>query len=993
MSKGAGVQTVHLPLSKGLDQRTYKRHLEPPTLVQCDNARFKRSGALSKRPGNELYATAGTSPRRLLSYGDELVQVDGTHLRSYSAKNVTLEAKDYAFEAVPSFESIVGTVATNVDRSVAYSAAAGVLVVAWTVGSGTIYTTVLDSVTGTQLQFAKTTSTTASSGSLHVVALGSTIVKTYANGANIFARTLASDGKSWNSPSNIITDYGGEMMVCSDESSMFYVVYKSTAPSLKVKSFNAALSNVATKTGTEADAGIGSFGATVTVGERLWVSYNDTTPATDVVKACAFSNDLASETIAPFTLFSNPAGATLGRTAVARASSTTAVVAADYVTAAGGYAVVAPLVNSSGTVLSTATNRRTYWSRLLSRPFAYNGRVYAWLCSGGARWSSPPVGQQLKQYTATLVDLLATDTTATAMPARPVTWAAPRFVSNPLWAPAGVVFRTASAPEALISVEKSNNGREAMVLIKADFAHVNLAQPAELGGSLQMVPGCSYSSGGLSEFSFCYWPQEVKATTLNGGGALVAGKRYRWRIVYIHVDPRGQIDRSEPSDYTELTIGVGDNAATLTYPNLTLTTRQDLGNGFFPPVGIEVYRTTADPDDSTPYYLIFSTASTLTNDVTTESATYADIIGDNAITTNAQLYTLGGAKRRVQPPGLSSLVTYRNRLWGAHRNTLWYSGAFVEGEAPWWSDDFNQPLDTNEDITALWVMDDTLYASTASRIYYLQADGPADNGAQNDIGIPFRIATDWGCIEPRSVVVTPLGTLYQSAVGIQLLTRSRQIDPQVFGLRVQDTLADFPTITSALVHPDGGYVLFFCTNGSTSVRIGFDYTAGEWFTDTASIFGVFASATVRNGSIYWLNASSIYVESADFLDAGAFVTRTVELADFHPTGILGFMKLNQVQVQGERLTAHGLTFALAKDYATTYFDTRAYTDSEITLLNLEQVGIAPLDQRSQAMRLKITDTAPTVGALGTGEGCDLVAVTFEYDPLGNAFQLPSGARK
>lgn len=994
-------QKATVAFAGGIDESVHPRHLQLPRLKQCVNARFKRSGGLTKRPGNTQFSTVTAT--RLEAYRSESVAIGETYLSTYSAKTGAFEAKDRMPHAVPGLTGVSSSAGDMCQPTVGYSSSAGVVVAAWldatSPATGNVKTSVFDSTTGAELQSSAYASGTA--GGFYqpkVVAIGSTVLLLYSNNANVYARTLAADGKTWSSATAIVTDTTGDFSAGTNGTSLFVGYSSSSGAILKLKKFSAALALQASISSTEGSGLIGYVDIAVTAGEGVWATYFGTSPSNSI-KAAHFTESLGSEDVAPFVIHTVSLGQTVLTNCVERVSSTVAVALVSYITSSGidGRAVVAPTFNTSGSVVSLAAAKRTFWSQAASKPFDHGGRMYAWFYAGGARMTAPtPPTEQAKQYSLVLVDLLVDDTTSDICPAMPVTVEAPRYAYPPLDRPSEVfsVSGAASNHLSLARVLRSNNGRVGLVLLSANFDHPNIGQLATLGEAATLVPGSSYDGAMVSEISFCHWPQEIRATSWTTGGSLVAGSRYRWRICYVAIDSRGQIARSAPSDYTEETVPGGQSVAVLEYPLLSLTTRQDNDNDFASTLGIEIYRTTANPTDDTPYYLVFTSSPFYYNTPGVETDEYNDGASDASIAQEPQIYTQGGAKRRVQPPGFSCVVSYRSRIWGAHGNTLWYSGAFVEGEQPWFTDEFQQSLDTLDPITALWVMDDTLYISTSTRIYYLQADGPADNGAGNDIGSPLRVATDLGCIEPRSIIVTPLGTLYQSAVGIQLMDRTRQVPPTIFGRRVQTTLESYPTIVAAVVHPTGGNVLFFCTNGATSRRLIYDYAADEWAVDSASIFGAFKSASIVQGVLNWINATTAYFETG-YLDAGLWVTRTVEF-EFHPVGIQEAMMFHKLTLQAEKTTSHGISVAFAKDFSGSVFDTLAYSDAAIDALGLEQMSFAPgngTSMRCSSMSVTITDTTPTTGSLGTGQGCELVSATLEFNPLGHTVTLPSGAKK
>ena len=162
----------------------------------------------------------------------------------------------------------------------------------------------------------------------------------------------------------------------------------------------------------------------------------------------------------------------------------------------------------------------------------------------------------------------------------------------------------------------------------------------------------------------------------------------------------------------------------------------------------------------------------------------------------------GGIEDNAGPPCFLHVCVHKSRVWGIAEDgrTLWFSKAFTQGEAVSFSDDFTIYLeDSNGQAIGLASMDDKLVIFTKGRVYYLYGEGPNDAGALSDYPSPIRIVSPVGCIESRSLVVTPAGVFFQSLIGIHLLTRGLEV--QFVGQAVQDVLATYPKIRSAILHP------------------------------------------------------------------------------------------------------------------------------------------------------------------------------------------------
>src|SRR5262249_36546558 len=137
--------------------------------------------------------------------------------------------------------------------------------------------------------------------------------------------------------------------------------------------------------------------------------------------------------------------------------------------------------------------------------------------------------------------------------------------------------------------------------------------------------------------------------------------------------------------------------------------------------------------------------------------------------------------------------------------------------------------------------------------------------------------------------------------GIFLLSRDLQVS--YVGRGIEDTLAANPVVTSAAVHPNGGYAYFTCSptdsivGGSTAgVRLCWDYLSGGiWSVDVlgdpisqvagaAPRHGFIANATIASVAVptyHWVNAAGVVYRETDgttaltstpYTDGGQWVT-------------------------------------------------------------------------------------------------------------------------
>lgn len=1017
---------------------------------------------------NTGYALTSLENGRVMAFRDELLITDGFRVGSLSiVSNVNkLIDKGKVPTAVSTSKAIDTTQYYVSQPDVAYTTG-GLVFHTWAANDRTpttggvplmdIFWTVQNDNTGAELISVGGTTGGFDSWHPRLIAAGNEVLLAWLGSATTNMALVPWDPVNlvWGTPTGITDVFspGRGFGMCTDGTSVF-IVYQRLANTITIRKFslvNGVLTLVATIDSTENVLPLvcTSFSCCATAGEVLWICYTRISAplGTVNVRASCYNLTLSAETTAPFTVYS-PTLTGFSTTGICRLSPTTAqcvlgIVDASSTTADGrGSYMASPVVSTAGAIVGSATgpNRSTYWCIPGSAPFAIPGallRSYVWVYAGGARVGTlpVPVGEQPLQWTYMLVDLMAEDTSTADFVARPVTWQAPRFAKTDNNLRSGGIPQgptvmqppnVASLPNNVFLtdciVRRNAATRIGLQEIRARFGGPDRFIFAELGKSMIMTPGFRWDRAKMHEISYAYWPQKMASTaTAATGGFLANGEKYNYRMVYEYVDATGNVDRSQPSDPLEVTVAgaVGGHVGTVTLemPNLCVTAKQDPSTMLLgPSTGIRhvIYRAGPLSIDPVTYYRVFSDNETPKNNVHAPTSTIVDRAADlSTVTTSVDpkvqldtLYTMGGVLPNVMPAGFTSCVTYLGRVWVSYGNTVTYSKAFVTGDAVSFTDSFELPIEEGGDITALWVMDNSLYIATRDRIYYLEAYGPNDAGGASDVNIPNRVATDRGVIDQRSVVVTPVGTLYQSSLGIQMMNRNRSVDPEPIGSRIQDTLESYPEITSAVVHPSGMYVSFCArerVNSFNGIRIVYDYTNNRWSRDDLFLDSTPSAAlcneVVSRGLIYAGRANSLHYENAaTYLDSypggtTMWVPLSVTLAEVHPAGLQGWLGFEKWTLNHERFSDHNITMSWYKDYATSPFESKTWLATALPVDENEQFSHNPAIHRAQSMRMKLTDASPTGGTLGIGRGAAFIGLAVEVDSLDNkTFRLPA-ARK
>lgn len=404
-----------------------------------------------------------------------------------------------------------------------------------------------------------------------------------------------------------------------------------------------------------------------------------------------------------------------------------------------------------------------------------------------------------------------------------------------------------------------------------------------------------------------------------GIGDLAAGT-YLYKLCWKYIDGAGRVHRSATSEALSVVVTDNNSSVSLTCDVLDLTTKGD--------VILEVYRT---DNLGVIYHRTTSIVSpTLDLDKFNQNANYltlscVDANSQASVASNELIYTTGGVLDNDPPPACSILTPFNNRIFVAgteDKNTIFYSKIQTPEDKDFCVG-FSEALYIDMEqiggaITALHALDDKLIIFKQSRIYYLAGQGPNNLGADSSYLDPALIATDVGCISPKSIVQTPSGLMFQSAKGVYLLDRSLQV--QYIGMPVEDN--NSLSVVSGVLLDEQSQVIFVTDSDTALV---YDYIDNTWV--TYSNFSC-ADAVLWDGVLHLIRDSGkvVYlnpdVTTDEEIDA---ITMTIETSDFALAGLSGYQRIWQIALLGEYSQGDGYTsMAFAYDYSPTYLFETTY---------------------------------------------------------------------
>ena len=491
--------------------------------------------------------------------------------------------------------------------------------------------------------------------------------------------------------------------------------------------------------------------------------------------------------------------------------------------------------------------------------------------------------------------------------------------------------------------------------------------------------------------NFHLYPENISQNTNNSAGSIAAGT-YQYKTIFFWTDARGQIHRSAPSVAVTATPTGGSSTVTLTIPSLRLT--QKVG------VIVEVYRTT---NNGTIFYKVGSVA----NSTSADSVSFADAgaITDTNLVAKELIYTSGGVLDNIAPPPSLVIAPYKNRLVcvsSENPKKLIYSKKRTPKAPVEFTDVFEIVLNKAQRVTALAEFDQKLIIFEPDQIFYLTGNGPTNTGTQDDFSPPQLVTGDVGCQNTNSLVLMPLGLMFQSKKGIYLLNRS--LETVYIGADVE--AYNNLTITSAELIEDENQIRYLTSDGRCLV---YDYFYQKWSTWT-NHEGVGATIWNATGDYVYLRTDGrIFQQSTtNYKDGDDPVELSLTTSWVKTNGIQGFQRVRKAFVLGDFETNHTLKLAVGFDYRE-YFQ-KEHTFDFMTALNVQEYGdsspygsesfygdssgvadgvyqfIAHMGkQKCQSIRFKISD----VEEVNPGQAYSISSLMLEVGLKDSGIKLPA----
>lgn len=448
---------------------------------------------------------------------------------------------------------------------------------------------------------------------------------------------------------------------------------------------------------------------------------------------------------------------------------------------------------------------------------------------------------------------------------------------------------------------------------------------AEIGNNLNITGGLllAYDGQTINEQGFSLFPDDILATWAATGGSMQAQpdgatntNAYYYQITYEWTDAQGNIFRSAPSVPVSITTtgSLSTGSVILDIPYYRITYKQ--ANVTPPPtnaVKIQIYRWSVGQQ---VYYQVTSITQPTLNDTTKDFVSYVDTIADASILGDNIIYTTGGVVEDIAGPAAIASTLFDDRLWlvdAEDQNLLWFSKQIIEGTPVELSDLLTMYIaptigaqGSTGTITALAPLDSNLIVFKRDAIYYVNGTGPDNTGANSQYGQPIFITSTVGTTNPKSIVITNDGLMFQSDKGIWLLSHALQVS--YIGAPVEKFNPS--TVNSAVIVPGTTQARFTLNTNQTLM---YDYFYQQWGT----FVGVSAlSSTLYQGLHTYISPrGGVFQETpGQYLDNGNPVLIQFQTGPIWLAGILGYQRAWELMLQGSYYSPHFLVVNIAFDY-------------------------------------------------------------------------------
>ncbi len=494
--------------------------------------------------------------------------------------------------------------------------------------------------------------------------------------------------------------------------------------------------------------------------------------------------------------------------------------------------------------------------------------------------------------------------------------------------------------------------------VKRGLQHAQLGPTRTVAMGGQLVD----CSGEAIDLGFFLYPEPIGIYE-TPGGPHDTGDFMEYAVIYEHTDYEGQVHRSAPglNSYTVVAMG---QAVRVVVPYLHKGDAQKLvGTGdtiLEYTLLAKIFRRASDG----VYHLIYA----IPNADSAAYFSFDDTYADALILDNEVLYTSGGVLANIGPPATRIVAADSKRMCIVpedDRTSVWVSKEKEYGQAISFSDLLTMRVLSGGQITAVASMDGKWILFQEAQISMFYGEGP--NALGNGTFSPIQpIVTDVGCIDRRSVVMTPQGLFFKSKKGFFQLDRGLQV---TYKGAPAEHANQYDVYDGRLVE-NKTQVRWVLSSGEMLV---YDYFADRWavhvlrylsgscteadtnsIVDAASWRGNYALLR-DNGYFYWAEPSTAFL----YVDDVCGYPLDVSTAWIKMDGLMGWQRFRRVGFVGDFHGECTLTVEIYYDFdESTVHQTVTYeVTAAVLAAGAPDIFRFRLDrQKCQAMKIRIYDS-------------------------------------
>lgn len=966
----------NLPLAAGLQQRTDDRARPEPFLDICRDVQFDEIGGLQTRLPFGASAGAifggGTiaNARRIVPYGNELVLFTKDTLYSWNAQLSKWVSRGTHLAVKVDESQPFATTGDQIDADRAELA--GSIVIAWTEGAQ-VYAAALDKTTGSVL--VTPTAVSSAVGRPRLVALATKILLFTDVGTN----TLTVRSIDPATPGTAISGAGTVIASLLTNFNAFYDVVKVGAQDLCV-----GVARRGTTTSYEVFTVTPALVITTVTKARtadgpVAVSTIPDGTKTQVVRGNG--TNIQGDFLTTSTLADVTTGQAIG---TAGGTPVNQIAACHRSVQNGGafrcYAFWSAQQSASfGTLFATKFNfvdsagaigaQATFVNGLApaSRAFDYNGSVYLWMEFGqNSEFAGDVALANVTQ--AQNAYLLYRDDAFFAAKAvygaggglRPSNGLLPGVALTS----GSATFSWMGTAKRRISVGGGSTGYAARSPrdVACTFDSNEARRCARIGSTLYIAAGeiLQYDGIRLTEVGFHFYPWSFDV--LKSGAGSVASGEYAYKVTWRSANGKGEVDRSTTATIGKATMAGGPAGfvmGTLAPLNATHKTT---------PAGAiagEVWRTPVNPDADTGLFLATSNdPANLTNpnkfipnDPTAAfepPVAWRDEMADAVLVTKEENPENGAVLENLVPPGASIIAATDVRLFlggvAGDPDRVWPSKLRGAGEVAAFHDTlpFDVPRDGGR-MTTVFVQDETVYVGRETALYAFAGVGLDNLGQGQNFTLARIVSSDVGVTSHDAQALTPLGTLFKSNKGWQLLSGGNLT-------YVGGPVSDFDgeaVLSIDVVETQHQVRILTASRMLVWAYPRPDFPGGGQWAEWTITDGV--HSCMHGGAQVYLTATGTRTQLATY--TGVDYGRDAETAWIKLADLQAATRCRKFQLLGENRGSNLERIRVAYNYDPTYVDDRVWTPSPTTVGGPLQVSQSPKRPKCEAIKIRFTACA------------------------------------